>query len=252
MYNKNINLIKFSFRILYLLLFIFLIKISFNWSKFNNSLKIKSLQFSKTTILDNKIYNSLLDSLIEKNNSYLDISKINQIIEKHPYVKAARVSNHYPGKIKIEIIEREPIAIIKINPIIMIDEDGFILPDLDNSKNYNLPYLTNFNSEDKFYPIGEKTTSIAVNECIKCLSNIKNNYNYIYDNLSELKITSTNEIELILFDHPTYIFLGQNKIESRLQILKYFKHNLKPKKISDYTYVDLRFKNQIIVKERHS
>jgi hypothetical protein len=87
---------------------------------------------------------------------------------------------------------------------------------------------------------------------VKWLNKIKENYIYLYENLSELKITSSDDIELILFDYPTYVYLGQNKINSRLNILKEFENTIKPKKISDYTYLDMRYKNQIVVKEKQS
>ena len=43
-------------------------------------------------------------------------------------LEAARVSKWYPSKIKIELIEREPIAILNIEPMILLDKNSFVLP----------------------------------------------------------------------------------------------------------------------------
>ena len=67
-----------------------------------------------------------------------------------------------------------------------------------------------------------------------------------------LKISENNEIELILADQPTQIFLGENELGSRIKILKQFEVELGTKKISDFSYLDMRYKNQIIVKGRRS
>jgi cell division septal protein FtsQ len=102
------------------------------------------------------------------------------------------------------------------------------------------------------YPAGEMALSVKVKDCISWLSRIHNNYTSLYNNLSELKMTSTNEMELILSDHPTHIYLGQDKVWSRINTLKQFEKKLQPKKISDFSYLDMRYENQVIAKERHS
>lgn len=250
MYNKSYY--KYFSYNFFVLLFVYIIYASFSWAEQKNSLKPKNIIFSDTKILDLRVYKKIIDNAFKQNTSNVNTKDISQLIEDHPYVLAARVSNHYPNRILIEIIEREPVAILKVDPLLMIDGDGIILPDLENYINYNIPVLTNFNFHETSYNKGKRISSDKVIDCVDWLTKIKKNYSYIYENLSELKITSSNEIELILFDHPTYIYLGLDQINYRLEILKKFEETIKPNKISDYTYLDLRYKNQIVVKEKHS
>ena len=136
------------------------------------------------------------------------------------------------------------------------DENGFVLPDEGNIKNYNLPVMNNFISDPKLYPQGELALSVKVTECIGLLSRIQTNYPELYKNISYLEITSSNEIKLILDEFasnlPTHVYLGNNEIYARIEILKEFESTLKPNKISDFSYLDIRFNNQIIVKRHHS
>ena len=111
--------------------------------------------------------------------------------------------------------------------------------------------MNNFNSEPQLYPLGELALSVKVKEAIALISKIKTNYSGLYNNLSELKITSSNEIELILSDLPTHIYLGNEKISSRIRTLKEFESKLKPNKMSDFSYLDMRYDNQIIGKRRN-
>ena len=98
--------------------------------------------------------------------------------------------------------------------------------------------------------------SVKVKECVVILSRIQTNYTELYNNLSYLEITSSNEIKLILDEFasnlPTHVYLGNDEIYARIDILKEFEAKLKPKKISDFSYLDMRFNNQIIVKRHHS
>ena len=250
MYNKSYY--KYFLYNFFVFLFMYIIYASFNWAGLKSSLKPKSIIFSDTKILDLRIYKKIIDKAFKENISNINTKNIIRLIEDHPYVLAARVSNHYPNKILIEIIEREPVAILQFDPLLMIDGDGTILPDLENYINYNIPVLTNFNFHETSYHKEKNISSDKVIDCVNWLKKIKKNYSYLYENLSELKITSSDEIELILFDHPTYIYLGLDKINYRLEILKKFEETIKPNKISDYAYLDLRYKNQIVVKEKHS
>jgi len=228
-----------------------LIKVSFLWASYSDSMTLNHIKFSETKILDVSNYKSLLSEITNKKLKEINLYEISTLMESHPYVKFVRVSRHYPSEIKIEIIEREPIAIVNIDPMIFLDENGFVLPIEGMETNYNLPVMNNFNSEPQLYPLGELALSVTVKEAIALISKIQNNYSDLYNNLSELKITSSNEIELILSDLPTHIYLGNEKISSRIRTLKEFESKLKPNKMSDFSYLDMRYDNQIIGKRRH-
>ena len=88
-------------------------------------------------------------------------------------------------------------------------------------------------------------------ECISLLSKLKNQYEGLYNDLSEIKMSSDNEIEMILADQPTQIFIGDRNINYRINVLKEFEKELEPKTISVFSYIDIRYDNQVIAKRRH-
>jgi len=231
--------------------FCFIIIASFWWFELRDRTKI-DIKFSETEVLTLKAYESLISEFIDDITTPGTINEITKSIEGHPYVKAARVSRHYPSQIRIEIIEREPIAIVNKNPMVLLDKNGFVLPDLGNINKYNLPIMSNFNSVAELYPHGQKALSVKIVECISLLAQLKDQYDALYNNLSEIKMSSNNEVELILADQPTRIFLGSKHIKSRIKILKEFENELKPNSISGFSYLDIRYDNQVIAKRRHS
>ena len=242
---KNIN---FIIELNVILIIIMMIWLSFAWSKYNKTTLLTEIQISETKILDERSYIEFIEQIRNKNNSYF--KSITNFIETHPYIKTARVSKHYPCTIKIEIIERKPIVFLKTEPLILLDKDGFVLPNKNNTNKFNLPVMTNINPDLKLYPYGKKVLSKKVKQCIAWLSLIQDDYIKLYNNISEIKITSTDEMEIILYDYPTNIYLGQKQFKSRIKNLIEFEKVLKPKKLSDFSYLDMRFKNQIIAKER--
>ena len=249
--NKRRNLKHVANITLSLSLLLSIVGGSYWWSGLKEETRIE-LKFSETTILEIGTYRSLVSEVMQDNTKQDKISEITKKIEDHPYVKAARVSKHYPSQIKIEIMERVPIAIVNKDPMVLLDQSGFVLPDLGNLSNHILPVMSNFNSDEEFYPHGKQALSVNIIECISLLSQLKEHYDGLYDNLSEIKMSASNEIELILADQPTHIFLGNQDIDSRINILKEFEKELRPRSISGYSYLDIRYNNQIIAKRRHS
>ena len=250
--KQKINWIRMIISFISVSMVIALIWTAFWWSEFRNSLVIDQVKFGKTTVLESHVYEATLGNIIGISPEQIRLNDISDLMESHPYVKAARVSHQYPGTIQIEILERQPIALLKMDPMVMLDAEGVVLPTLNNFGDFNLPVLTNFNPEPELYPAGEKALSVKVRECIDWLSRIQVEYESLYDNLSEMKMTSTNEMELILADHPTRIYLGQDQLWARIEILKQFEEELGSKKISDFSYLDMRYENQIIAKGRRS
>ena len=121
--KKNLIFTSISF-----LVIITLIKISSWWCVITNNLILKNISISSTKIIDNEEFYNLVNGFIGNSLEELRIDSVTKIIENHPYVEAARVSKWYPSKMKIELIEREPIAILNVEPMILLDKNGFVLP----------------------------------------------------------------------------------------------------------------------------
>lgn len=230
-----------------------LIWVAFKWSDFTGSLRLNNIIFSNTN-LDKEIYSGSLDGFLVEKLDQFRLRDISDLLEEHPYVKAARVSHRFPGTLMVEIVEREPIAILNIEPMVMLDEECVVLPDMNNLGYAGLPVLSNFNRDPELYPAGERALSVKVTESINWLSRLQIDYESLYNNLSEMKLTSADEMELTLTEEPTTIYLGEENIWSRIEILREFERKLgnNAKKISDFDYLDMRFDKQIIVRARHS
>ena len=226
------------------------IKLSLWWNQFNKKMLLEKILLSETYIIDKEKCYDLIKEFIGTDMHKLNINNMTKVIEEHPYIKTARISKWYPSTVKVEIIERDPVAILNMTPMVLIDTDGYVMPDISSNKKLNLPIMTNFNSDIKLYPFGKKVLSINVEKSALWLNKIKNGYPSLYENISEMKMTSDNNINMILSDYPTHIYLGQKNIWPKIKILKKFENELFPKKLSDFSYLDMRYKNQIIVKNR--
>ena len=104
------------------------VSLSFKWSTYRNIFDTRNLNISGDVILDQEDYYEIIGEIKGKKISEINSRKLSSKLERNPYVKAARVSKHYPNKVNIDIVEREPIAIINNKKQFMIDSEAIILP----------------------------------------------------------------------------------------------------------------------------
>lgn len=248
--NKKIELlINHRGLMAYSILIAILTIASFQWANYRKIFELGELSISGENFLAKSEYNEIIGSIDVKSIKDFDIEDLSERLELNPFVKAVRVSKHYPGAIKIEIVEREPIAIINNKVQLMIDDNAIVLPNNTTIENSLIPVLSGFNPATDLYPLGQITYSIKVKEAIEILAYIKNNYSDFYDEISELTINKDDEYEIILSEEPTRVILGKNNISKKIKILKNFDKALGQRQLTSYRLLDMRYSKQLIAME---
>ena len=248
--NKKIELlINHRGLMAYSILIAVLTIASFQWANYRKIFELGELSISGENFLAKSEYNEIIGSIDVKSIKDFDIEDLSERLELNPFVKAVRVSKHYPSAIKIEIVEREPIAIINNKVQLMIDDNAIVLPNNTTIENSLIPVLSGFNPATDLYPLGQITYSIKVKEAIEILAYIKNNYSDFYDEISELTINKDDEYEIILSEEPTRVILGKNNISKKIKILKNFDKALGQRQLTSYRLLDMRYSKQLIAME---
>lgn len=173
---------------------------------------------------------------------------INKLREE-PYIRYAYVSRTLPNKISINVIERKPIALISMDKLYSFDISGILLPEPTRINN-DLPILTGIESVYKF-EFGESTVHYQIRQGVNIIAQINNFYSEINDFISELYWNKKyKEWIIINSGNKPLIKLGTDNFPTKLQTLDNFFKMMKNKKrnINQFKYIDLRFKNQLIVK----
>ncbi len=221
------------------------------WAKYIGITKIQSIQFAGARLLPAEEYKRSLQPLFGVPLEEIDLNDVRMLLEAHPFVKAARVSRHYPYTLRVEIRERQPIAMLNLKPILFVDNEGVILPDMELSDNLLLPCLSGFNPTPELYPPGHETVSQKVQESVRLMNQIMAVAPALYNNLSEILLNSHDEYVFVLSEYPTRIVIGRENIWEKIKLLNAFENAIGgPRNLSQYRYLDLRYKNQIVARER--
>ena len=240
-YNKYIKIImKLT---LYMGLLLYSIFSVYNYSKTdNNQFIIKNIIIEGTNYLNKDDLVVLINLNNNKSIFQYNINKVKQTLEKNPFIKTAYISLENSTTLHVEIIERVPIALVLYdNNQVFIDYDNCSLPiDSKSVNNFPVPVLniktnnTNFDGKE----IG-----------VSLIKHLFTNYNSMYNNVSELLISSS--LITLTTDDKTKIFIHPKMVIENVSKLKKFESSIKNiKEIDDYKYINLIYKNQIVVKEK--
>ena len=249
--SKKVKLSMLRVKIFFLVMIIScFVSLSFEWSTYRNIFDARNLNISGDVILDQEDYHEIIGEIKGKQIYEVNSRKLSSKLERNPYVKAARVSKHYPNKLNIDIVEREPIAIINNKKKFMIDSEAIILPNRNSFfESALIPMLSGFNPANDLYPEGDITLSIKVKEAIKILDFIQINYNELFNEIAELRINKDDEFEIILSEEPTIVILGQGDFHNKINILKKFDEALGQRQLTDYRLLDMRYSKQLVARE---
>ncbi len=189
-------------------------------------------------------FNQPLDAL---NTSYLI-----QRLSSYPLVRAIKLKRAYPNELQIFLRERTPVAYYQAAQWYCLDEEGVILPLPDRGMIYNLPIIRQGLKPASPLKIGGRVRDKQVLELVDFLARMRNRFPTIYLDVSEISYEPEEGLKLISATNSTPVFLGDwASAFENLYVLEGFNQQIeKDNVIGKYKYIDLRFKDQVVVRER--
>ncbi len=235
-----------------------LVFFSINWRSGNT--------FSKITLTGNYTISReeimemarLKDSLISSDEINIDL--IQDRISKHPEIKKVYVSKELPSELKIEIVERRPVAILNgENEIKLIDNELDIFPFKNSSKMYDLPVISGIRIENTPNPL-KKYNKEDLRLALFLILNTYKQSKMVYNNISEVNLSDSGKAIIFLTEDSSPFYFPrkyresisneeyQNLLMNKLAVFEsYLKQSLDIHLKKQINYVDLRYANEVIV-----
>ncbi|MGY8809010.1 MAG: cell division protein FtsQ/DivIB [Fidelibacterota bacterium] len=248
--NKNFIKILDSIRqpFFCLLLLACSLFISIKWAQFNEIFIVKNVKIEGINYFDDTMLVEYKTNIENQNIFFSDLRNYKNSIESLDHIKGCKISRVFPKTVKIEVYEREPLAMISSNDLIILDSEGVCLP--VEYCEISLPILSNFKNNQELYEKGKQTKSSNVLKSIDVIKYSKDTFYSLYDNMSEFVFNEDSEYEIILKNGRTKILLGSSNIFAKIDYLNAFSDILPEEKtLESYRYIDLRYKRQIVVDE---
>jgi len=203
-------------------------------------IKVEGNRFAKKSELLNLIKVEPSVSLLE-----FDTQKIANQVEQHPLIQRATVSRSLPSSLVIRVQEKEPLAILNNSVLLALDEKGQPMPVFRTEMFFDYPIISNIK-----LPKNHPEENSELNQVIDFLNFTKAKNFALYSEISEISYSKNIGIYFYLNEGAIPVILGngnlQKKCANLLVVLNLVKRENKLAKVKCF---DLRFKNQVIVKE---
>ena len=196
--------------------------------------------------LSNEELSPWIGSIIGKNIFQLELDGISKRLVEHPWIQSASARRVLPQGIYVEIKERTPFAKIQMEQVYVMDNYGVLLgADLRGTN--KLPTITGIKMKNP--KIG---SNVADEEIIRGLKMMRS--------LNQLPMFGKNPIDNVHISSRYRITFSTNtqdvKVHMRPEIAQESFKNLVlalgaiEKNEKDLSYIDLSFKNRVVVKHR--
>lgn len=183
----------------------------------------------------------------------LEISRIAGRLSAYPYIKCQKISRIFPSTIRIDIVEREPFALVKCkNETSLIDKDGVILPyDPEIFKSFSLPSIKGETEEVNISDLNSEENSNWVQTRVQLLKEFSESLPELFSAAYSIGVEG-NQLIFYHFAGSTNIQLDLTDHEEQTEKLISFYRTVEDlRRLTDYKVIDLRTPGQVIVVENN-
>ncbi len=156
---------------------------------------------------------------------------------QHPWIEEATVVRRLPNRVRIEIVERVPVALVALDQLYLVSEDGAVFKRVGVDDPVDLPVITGIASE-QFYDDFEYRTAILLRS-MALLQDYEGAGLAEREPVSEIHFDGAHGIELFVGDDGMNVRLGTGQHRQKLRRLRRVLERLAREKTRpSYVYLD--------------
>ena len=228
-----------------IVLFVF----SMEWK---DSLKIQRVLVDGAKSISAKEIFSLAAVPLKSSLFAIDLFEVQSRVMAQPFMKSVRVCRQFPDVLRIDVVEREPIASLNAGQLHYIDEEGVPLPSSTSQRKFDLPLISGISGIQNVQ-LGKAISSKEIFDAIEICQAAQSIDTTVYRLISEINMNNGNDIILYSSDVGVPIILGHGDVQKKLIMLEHFWMNyINSGDAEKLQYIDLRFDDQVVVKKIHS
>ncbi|HPM78115.1 MAG TPA: FtsQ-type POTRA domain-containing protein [bacterium] len=194
---------------------------------------------------------SFLHSRVGQNIFTVDLAGEAQRLAKHPWVKTATVRRDLPGRLVVEVTEREPVAVLQLDQLYLVDSDGVPFKRRGKDDNDDLPLLTGFDrSSFETDEAAARRQARLMAEAVALLTAASHAPELTDVRLSEVRWDAVHGFSLITEDTATLILFGEGDYAAKLARLSAVAR-IAGDRLRRASFIDLAIDARVVVRGIH-
>jgi cell division protein FtsQ len=185
---------------------------------------------------------------IGRNIFFVPLSQRRKQLEKIPWVERASVMRLLPDQLRVQVVERQPVAFVREGQQIeLVDANGVLLsmPAASMTKHhYSFPVVTGIDAAD---PLAARRARMAVYE--RLIGDLDSTGQHLSEQLSEIDLTDPEDARVVMPEQGADILahFGEDQFLARYQ--RYKAHIAEwRQQYPRLMAVDLRYDQQVVLK----
>lgn len=225
--------------------------VTFIWFRNNDAFMLKSVKISGNQIVTREEILELANVDFSKEIFNIETEKIKQRILAHPMVKNVTVNRFLPAMLRIHIEERNLIAVISGSEISAVDENGLIISQFPASAVYDLPIITGFNFKSDSPGERKPGQSEIIADMFFMVKKLKACNLPLYHEISEINYQNGYGVVIYFKNANVPVIFGNDNFHRKVIYFSTIYHHLLKHKLLDQALaIDVRFKNQVVIKHK--
>jgi cell division protein FtsQ len=156
---------------------------------------------------------------------------------QHPWIEEATVVRRLPGRVRIEIVERQPVALVALDHLYLVSREGAVFKRLGVDDPVDLPVITGIASE-RFYDDFDYRTAILLRS-MAVLQDYEGAGLARREPVSEIHFEDVSGIELFVGNDGMNVRLGNGQHRQKRRRLRQVLERLAREKTRpSYVYLD--------------
>lgn len=177
----------------------------------------------------------------------VSLTQVREKILRYPWVKDVRVARTFPGRLQISVVEQEPVALLDLGDLYLINREGEIFKKVvPHDSNKDLPLITGF-SRGAFQKEGTGAESLA--PLLALLLKVQEMPVFQRVGISELHRYPEGEVSLFTVAPVMRLSLGSENWERRLERFSQVADLILSSSTKPF-FIDLSYDQRIFVKRR--
>jgi len=158
---------------------------------------------------------------VGRNIFFVPLNERRKELEEIPWIERATVMRLLPDRIRVSVVERQPVAFVRQGQQIgLVDANGVLLTmpaALMAQHNYSFPVVTGISASD---PLAERKTRMALYQ--RLLAELDSNGQRISEQISEIDLSDTEDLQVVMPEQGGDILLhfGEDRFLERYQHYK--------------------------------
>src|SRR5580698_3699079 len=180
---------------------------------------------------------------IGRNIFFIPLAQQKTQLEQIPWVESASVMRFVPNRLKVEILERTPVAFARVGPRILLIDAGGTLMELPQKRKYSFPVILGMNVGE---PLSTRAPRMkAYNALVQELDSTGARYS---QDLSEVDLSDLENLKIRVNDPAGDVLVELGSSEYLKRYKTYVSHVQEwRQQFQKLESVNLRYDNQVIV-----